>query len=174
MNKIYVDKQTNMVSQIINIEVDKEWSESWYPNCYIVDDENNEITSYGYRYNLEKKEFEVVEDYEEQVIEVEPSEIEELKKANEELKAEITIIQGALDSIIRKSNALYNINNTKEKKGGDNMSPYLSMRILQGKLKYEEVVTRYPEFKDEIDFILKAEGRGDLIVDIDLVQSRSK
>ena len=44
------------------------------------------------------------------------------------------------------------------------MSGYLAMRIIKGMLNYKEVIIRYPEFKEEIDFILKAEGKGDLIV----------
>ena len=34
------------------------------------------------------------------------------------------------------------------------MPKYLAMRIKAGKLDYDEVVTKYPEFKDEIDSIL--------------------
>ena len=44
------------------------------------------------------------------------------------------------------------------------MAGYLAMRIIKGMLSYKEVINRYPEYKDEIDFILKAEGRGDLII----------
>lgn len=35
------------------------------------------------------------------------------------------------------------------------MAKYLAMRIKQGKLDYDEVVARYPQFKDEIDEILR-------------------
>lgn len=34
------------------------------------------------------------------------------------------------------------------------MAKYLAMRIKAGKLDYDEVVAKYPEFKDEIDRIL--------------------
>ena len=34
------------------------------------------------------------------------------------------------------------------------MAKYLAMRIKAGKLDYDEVVEKYPEFKDEIDRIL--------------------
>lgn len=35
------------------------------------------------------------------------------------------------------------------------MAKYLARQIKNGKLDYEEVVERYPQFKDEIDKILK-------------------
>lgn len=34
------------------------------------------------------------------------------------------------------------------------MAEYLAMRIKQGKLRYEDVIRKYPELKDEIDRIL--------------------
>ena len=34
------------------------------------------------------------------------------------------------------------------------MAKYLAMRIEQGKLNYEEVVFKYPQYQDEIDSIL--------------------
>ena len=34
------------------------------------------------------------------------------------------------------------------------MAKYLAMRIKAGKLDYDEVIVKYPEFKDEIDAIL--------------------
>ena len=43
------------------------------------------------------------------------------------------------------------------------MAAYFTMVIIDGKLKYSEVVAKYPQFKDDIAFLLKAEGREDLI-----------
>lgn len=43
------------------------------------------------------------------------------------------------------------------------IAAYLAKRILKGYLKYEIVIAKFPEFKEGIDFILMAEGRGDLI-----------
>ena len=43
------------------------------------------------------------------------------------------------------------------------LASYLAKRILKGKLKYKLVVKVYPEYKEEIDEILIAEGREDLI-----------
>ena len=34
------------------------------------------------------------------------------------------------------------------------MAEYLAMRIKEGKLDYDSVIKKYPQFKDEIDKIL--------------------
>lgn len=44
------------------------------------------------------------------------------------------------------------------------MAGYLAMRIEQGKLDYVAVVTKYPQFKTDIDMILVNDGFQDLIV----------
>lgn len=43
------------------------------------------------------------------------------------------------------------------------MAAYLAKRILNGYLGYKVVIKKFPEFKEDIDFILMAEGRSDLI-----------
>ena len=45
------------------------------------------------------------------------------------------------------------------------MAGYLAMRIEAGKLDYLAVVTRYPQFKADIDIILVNDGFQDLIVE---------
>lgn len=45
------------------------------------------------------------------------------------------------------------------------MAGYLAMRIELGKLDYVAVVTKYPQFKTEIDEILVNDGRQELIVE---------
>lgn len=45
------------------------------------------------------------------------------------------------------------------------MAGYLAMRIMAGKLDYVAVTTLYPQFKVDIDLILVAEGKQDLIVE---------
>ena len=44
------------------------------------------------------------------------------------------------------------------------MAGYLAMRIEAGKLDYTAVITRYPQFKADIDTILVNDGFQDLIV----------
>ena len=78
---------------------------------------------------------------------------------------ELQITQSAVDHILFSNlNAgetaiLYNC----KKKEGGNMGAYLSMRIIKGALKYEEVIKHYGEFKEDIDIILKSEGYEHLI-----------
>jgi hypothetical protein len=43
------------------------------------------------------------------------------------------------------------------------MAVYFSMRIMDRALDYKAVVTKYPQFKEDIDAILVAEGEQDLI-----------
>lgn len=45
------------------------------------------------------------------------------------------------------------------------MAGYLAMRIEKGALDYVAVVTKYPQFKSEIDEILINDGRQDLIIE---------
>lgn len=44
------------------------------------------------------------------------------------------------------------------------MAVYFSMRIMDGALDYKAVINKYPQFQADIDKILVAEGRQDLIV----------
>ena len=44
------------------------------------------------------------------------------------------------------------------------MATYLASRIEIGKLDYKAVVTKYPQFKEEIDVILTNDGFGNLTV----------
>lgn len=39
------------------------------------------------------------------------------------------------------------------------MAAYFAMRIMDGKLEYTEVVTKYPQFKEEIDLILATKAK---------------
>ena len=38
------------------------------------------------------------------------------------------------------------------------MVKYLIMRLEDGKINYDRVVEKYPQYKDEIDLILSADG----------------
>ena len=44
------------------------------------------------------------------------------------------------------------------------MAAYFAMRIEMGKLNYSKVVQKYPQYKDDIDAILIADGFENLIV----------
>lgn len=45
------------------------------------------------------------------------------------------------------------------------MASYLALQILKGKLNYKLVVTKYPQYKDEIDTILIGEGKENIITE---------
>lgn len=49
--------------------------------------------------------------------------------------------------------------------GGVNMAVYFASQIIKNKLDYTAVVTKFPAYKDDIDTILIAEGKQDLIVE---------
>ncbi|MDZ5010892.1 hypothetical protein GNF77_18750, partial [Clostridium perfringens] len=88
MNKVFCNKETNMVEQIINIDIDTRFEENWFSNCYVVDDINNEINAYNLRYNKEMKKFESVEgvpDFEEAIFEESEKDLK-IKSLKEELE----------------------------------------------------------------------------------------
>jgi hypothetical protein len=45
------------------------------------------------------------------------------------------------------------------------MAAYFAMRIEAGKLDYQAVVTKYPQYKSDIDEILINDGQQNLIVE---------
>lgn len=106
MNKVYCNKETDMVEQIINIDVDTRWDENWFPNCYVVDDHENKISTYNLKYNKEKEVFEIVEGLNpKDAVEVTPSaneKIEALEKENENLKKEIQEIKNMITQTFMK------------------------------------------------------------------------
>lgn len=80
---------------------------------------------------------------------------------------DIAVTQTAVDFLLMSSMGEIMMmsfkNNTK---GGNNMGAYFASRIIKKALKYEDVIRKYPEFKEDIDFILRSEGYGDLIVEV--------
>lgn len=80
---------------------------------------------------------------------------------------DIAVTQTAVDFLLMSSMGEVMMmsfkNNTK---GGNNMGAYFASRIMKKALKYEDVIRKYPEFKEDIDLILRSEGYGDLIVEV--------
>lgn len=114
MNKVFCNRETNMVEQIICIDIDKRFDESWYPHCYIIDDEDNEVQGYNLKYNIETEQFDIVEgiearpetEFEKSVVEelqeqinllqvmtIPTNEMDALRQENKELKDELDIIK---------------------------------------------------------------------------------
>lgn len=102
MNKVFINKETNMVEQILEIREGEVIPDNYFPNCYGVDDLEGEIGAYNLRYNKETKEFEEVEGLpakdEVEIIEKpnNEDELRKIKEENKELRAEIEEIKNLL------------------------------------------------------------------------------
>ncbi|PWL55297.1 MAG: hypothetical protein DBY38_02220 [Clostridium cadaveris] len=80
---------------------------------------------------------------------------------------DIAVTQTAVDFLLMSSmGAVMMMSFKNNTKGGNNMGAYFASRIMKKALKYEDVIRKYPEFKEDIDFILRSEGYGDLIVEL--------
>ena len=104
MNKIFINNETDMVEQILEIKAIDELPDNYFSNCYAVIDEDGKIDAYNLKYNKETKEFEVVEGIpakDEVVIEKTPSieDYNNLKQENEVLKNRLD----NLENLITKS-----------------------------------------------------------------------
>ena len=168
MKRIYYDKESFIVSQIFDLTAEPELAETLKEDtfyyCDMVDIEDDVEIWYNYKFDVDSEEFVIDLDYIEPNSHIEPSKIEIVEKKTESLEMELYFTQSAVDFLLMSAVSDVNIQNINKKGGRTIMSGYLAMRIIKGMLNYKEVVIRYPEFKEEIDFILKAEGKGDLIV----------
>lgn len=102
MNKVFCNKETNMVEQILKEQEGEVIGKDYFPACYMIEDLEEKINSYNLRYNKEIEDFEVVEGIpprDEVIVEKVPSN-EELKKENERQENKIMAMQSALDEII--------------------------------------------------------------------------
>lgn len=91
MQKVFINKDTNIVEQILKVNTENELSDNYFSNCYAAIDKEDNINAYNLKYNKETKEFEVVEGIpakDEVVIDKAPSieDFKNLKEENEELK----------------------------------------------------------------------------------------
>lgn len=101
MNKVFINKETNMVEQILGIRQGEIIPDNYFSNCYAVEDKKGKVNAYNLRYNKETGEFKEVEGVpakdEVKVIEKnENEEIERIKSENKELRAEIEEIKKIL------------------------------------------------------------------------------
>ncbi len=99
MQKIFVNKETNLVEQILKEE---EISEDYFTNCYMVEDKEEKINAYNLKYNKKTQEFEEVEGIpakDEVIVIKQPTseEIQEIKKENEDLKARMEKLEELLN-----------------------------------------------------------------------------
>lgn len=104
MNKVFINKETDMVEQILEVKEGEIISDDYFPNCYAVEDAEEKINAYNLRYNKETKEFEVVEGVpaKDEVIVIKSDsneDIEKLKKENEELRKENDDVKERLEKL---------------------------------------------------------------------------
>lgn len=86
-----------------------------------------------------------------------------LTEQNEKQDIDIALNQDAINFMLFEVMGLSNDDANKL----NPMAIYFANQILKGKLTYTQVIGKYPQFKDDIDSCLLAEGRSDLIVKID-------
>lgn len=102
MKKVFINKVSNMVEQILEEAEGEIIGEDYFPNCYMIEDIEGNINSYNLRYNKEEKIFEVVEGipaFDEVDIIKQPTteDFENLKNENEELKARLERIEDLIN-----------------------------------------------------------------------------
>lgn len=102
MNKVFINKETDMVEQILEIREGEIIADDYFSNCYAIEDVEGKINAYNLRYNKETKEFETVEGIppkDEVTIIKQPTaeEIQEIKKENEDLKARMEKLEELLN-----------------------------------------------------------------------------
>ena len=107
MNKIFVNKDTDMVEQILKVETYNELPDDYFPNCYPIEDIEEKINAYNLKYNKETGKFDVIEGLkaiDEVVVIKQPTaeEIRQIKEENEELKSRLD----NLETLIRNSGVI--------------------------------------------------------------------
>lgn len=104
MQKIFINKETDMVEQILPVMTADELPDDYFSNCYAVMDYEDKINAYNLKYNKETEVFELVEGLpakDEVIVEKNPSleDFNNLKQENEELKNRLD----NLENFIKKS-----------------------------------------------------------------------
>ena len=167
MYRVYLNIETNIVEQVFDLTAEPTLADilkedTFGANMYYIDTE--EPVGFEQKYNTDTKIFEANPNYIEPNTTVIPAKADIVEEKTKELETELYLTQSAVDFLLMSAVSEVNTQSINKKGGKTIMSGYLAMRIIKGMLNYKEVIIRYPEFKEEIDFILKAEGKGDLIV----------
>lgn len=107
MQKIFINKETDMVEQILKIGSVDELPDDYFSTCYAVIDEADKVNAYNLKYNKETKEFEVIVDvpaFDEVKVEETPSkeDYDNLKQENESLKSRIEKLESLMNQAISK------------------------------------------------------------------------
>lgn len=104
MQKVFINKETNMVEQILPIKTVDELPDDYFSTCYAIIDELDEVNTYNLRYNKEEKTFEVVEELpaiDEVIVMKQPTteDYNALKEENEKLKSRLDNIENLINQI---------------------------------------------------------------------------
>ena len=103
-----------------------------------------------------------IESQKEQIITLE-QENEQLIAQNEVQDIDISLNQDAINFMLFAPATMSLNDKSRNNEGVNTMAAYLANQILKGKLDYTLVVSRYGSYKEDIDTILIAEGKQDLI-----------
>ena len=103
-----------------------------------------------------------IESQKEQIITLE-QENEQLIAQNEVQDIDISLNQDAINFMLFAPATMSLNDESRNNEGVNTMAAYLANQILKGKLDYTLVVSRYGSYKEDIDTILIAEGKQDLI-----------
>ncbi|WP_111930460.1 hypothetical protein [Clostridium tertium] len=109
MNKVYCNKETDMVEQILKVKTYDELADDYFNTCYAIIDEDEKVNAYNLRYNKKAKDFEVVEGIrarDEVTVEKNPTkeDFDSLKQENEDLKARLERIENVLNQVMTLDN----------------------------------------------------------------------
>lgn len=100
MQKIYINKETNIVEQIFTIKDPGELPDEYYDWCYSVIDETDTVKSYGWKYNKDTETFEPIVGWIDPEILVIPNETEKLMVQIQNLQKELEATQSVVDSML--------------------------------------------------------------------------
>ena len=92
------------------------------------------------------------------------SKVNEVNDVTETNTEDIAITQMAVDFLLMSTLGEEMLN--FKLKSGYNMASYFANRIVKGALKYEDVIKKYPQYKEDINSILISEGHSDLIIEL--------
>ena len=92
------------------------------------------------------------------------SKLNKVDETTETNTEDIAITQMAVDFLLMSTLGEEMLN--FKVKSGYNMASYFASRIIKGALKYEDVINKYPQYKEDINSILISEGYSDLIIEL--------
>lgn len=112
MNKVFINKDTDMVEQILEVKAIDELPDDYFPSCYSIIDEDSKINAYNLKYNKETKIFKVVEGMpprDEVIVIKQPTleDIQALRKENVRLNEEKINLEERIKNIEEVLNIKY-------------------------------------------------------------------